>query len=289
MHSREREQGGTRVAVLGLGEAGSIYAQDLAARGLRVTATDPAVEGSPPGVVRAGSISEAVAGAGLVLSLVGGHAAGPVLQEALPAMEPGAVFADLNTSGPDQKRRLAEQAARRNILFADVAILAPVPRNRIHSPLLISGTGADALVALFDGWGIPATAAGSEAGAAAGLKLLRSVFMKGLAATILEAVTAAEAAGAKDWMTGQIAGELGASGPALVARMLEGTRLHAVRREAEMSEARAYLESLGTPHPVTDATIGWLRALANTDQAHPVQPHPEQAHPSRGRVADSPS
>lgn len=274
VHGREREQGGTWIAVLGLGEAGSIYAEDLAGRGLRVTATDPAVEGAPPGVVRAGSIREAVAGADLVLSLVGGQAAGPVLHEALPAMEPGAVFADLNTAGPDQKRRLAEQAARRNVLFADVAILAPVPRNRIGAPLLISGTGAAALVPLFAGWGIPASAAGSEAGAAAGLKLLRSVFMKGLAATILEAVTAAEAAGARDWMTGQIAGELGPSGPALVARMLEGTRVHAVRREAEMSEARAYLESLGTPHPVTDAAISWLQSLA---------------HPHGGRVADSPS
>ena len=272
MHGRETEQGGTWIAVLGLGEAGSIYAHDLAGRGLRVTATDPAVEAVPPGVVRAGSIREAVAGAGLVISLVGGRAAESVLQEALPAMEPGAVFADLNTSGPDQKRRLAEQAGRRNILFADVAIMAPVPRSRIDSPLLISGTGADVLASLFGGWGIPATAAGSEAGAAAGLKLLRSVFMKGLAATILEAVTAAEAAGSKDWMIGQIAGELGPSGPALVARMLEGTRVHAVRREAEMSEARVYLESLGTPHPVTDAAISWLQSLAH-----------------QGWVADSPS
>jgi len=272
VHDSRRGTDGTWIAVLGLGEAGSIYAQDLAGRGLRVTATDPAVEAFPPGVVRASAISEAVAGAGLVLSLVGGRAADSVLQEALPAMEPGALFADLNTSGPDQKRRLAEQAASRNVLFADVAILAPVPRSRINSPLLISGTGANVLVSLFGGWGIPATAAGSEAGAAAGLKLLRSVFMKGLAATILESVTAAEAAGAKDWMIGQIAGELGPSGPALVARMLEGTRVHAVRREAEMSEARAFLESLGTPHPVTDAAISWLQSVAH-----------------QGRVADSPS
>ncbi|MDP9985695.1 MULTISPECIES: NAD(P)-binding domain-containing protein [Arthrobacter] len=274
MRGSRRGTDGIWIAVLGLGEAGSIYAQDLAARGLKVTATDPAVEAVPLGVVPAGSISEAVTGAGLVLSLVGGRAAEHVLQEALPAMEPGALFADLNTSGPDQKRRLAEQAARRNVLFADVAVLAPVPRSRIDSPLLISGTGADALASLFGGWGIPATTAGIEAGAAAGLKLLRSVFMKGLAAVILESVTAAEAAGAKEWMIGQIAGELGPSGPALVARMLEGTGLHAVRREAEMLDVRAFLESLGTPHPVTDAAIAWLQSLAHMDQ---------------GRIADSPS
>ncbi|HKU03116.1 MAG TPA: DUF1932 domain-containing protein [Arthrobacter sp.] len=263
------------VAVLGLGEAGSIYAHDLAGRGLRVTGTDPVVQAVPPGVLRAPGVSEAVAGVGLVISLVGARAAETVLAEALAAMDPEAVFADLNTAAPGQKRQLAERAARSGVRFADVAILAPVPRGRINSPLLISGTGADALLALCAGWGIPAAGAGGEAGAAAGRKLLRSVFMKGLAAAVLEAVTAAEAAGARDWIISQIAAELGPSGDALVARMLEGTRLHAVRREAEMVEVREFLESLGAAHPVTDATIEWLQSLAQDREG--------------GRVADSPS
>lgn len=266
MHGSPAGTAGRSVAVLGLGEAGSIYAQDLAGRGLRVTGTDPAVDAVPPGVLRAPGISEAVAGAGLVISLVGARAAESVLDEALAAMDPAAIFADLNTAGPDQKRQLAERAAGSGVLFADVAVLAPVPRGRINSPLLVSGTGADALVALFTGWGIPASNAGSEAGAAAGRKLLRSVFMKGLAATVLESVTAAEAAGAKDWVISQIAAELGPSGDALVSRMLEGTRLHAIRREAEMVEVRDFLESLGTAHPVTDASIEWLHSLALRQQ-----------------------
>lgn len=275
MAARQAETAGPAVAVLGLGEAGSIYAEDLAGRGLRVTGTDPVVQAVPPGVLRAPGVSEAVAGAGLVISLVGGTAADTVLAEALAAMHPEAIFADLNTVAPGQKRQLAERAARGGVLFADVAILAPVPRGRINSPLLISGTGADALLSLFTGWGIPAAGAGGEAGAAAGRKLLRSVFMKGLAAAVLEAVTAAEAAGAKDWIISQIAAELGPSGDALVARLLEGTRLHAVRREAEMVEVREFLESLGAAHPVTDATIEWLQSLAQ--------------HRQEGQVADSPS
>ncbi|WP_457947202.1 NAD(P)-binding domain-containing protein [Pseudarthrobacter sp. alpha12b] len=278
MRSKPAGTGGRSVAVLGLGEAGSIYAQDLAGRGLRVTGTDPAVDAVLPGVLRAPGISEAVAGANLVISLVGARAAESVLEEALAAMDPAAIFADLNTAGPDQKRQLAERAARRGVLFADVAILAPVPRGRIDSPLLVSGTGADALVALFEGWAIPATSAGGEAGAAAGLKLLRSVFMKGLAATVLESVTAAEAAGARDWIISQIAAELGPSGEALVVRMLEGTRVHAVRREAEMREAREFLDSLGAAHPVTDATIEWLHSLAHHQQGLEEE-----------QVADSPS
>lgn len=254
-----------RVAVLGLGEAGSIYAADLARRGVGVTATDPAVRAVPAGVTRAGGIGDAVRGADLVLSLVGGRAAGAALEEALPAMEPAGIFADMNTADPAVKRRLAERAEQHGITFVDVGILAPVPRAGINTPLVLSGAGSRALQAILTGWGVPATSAGTEAGVAAGLKLLRSVFMKGLAATVLESVGAARAAGAEDWIIDQIASELGPSGQTLVARILEGTPVHAVRREAEMCDARSFLETLGAPHPMTDGAIEWLHSLSRPD------------------------
>jgi 3-hydroxyisobutyrate dehydrogenase-like beta-hydroxyacid dehydrogenase len=252
-----------RVAVLGLGEAGSIYAEDLAGLGLRVAAADPLAPAVPPGVRRAGNIGSAVRGADLVLSLVGSGAAQAVLEEALPAMEPAGIFADMNTAGPGEKQRLAERSAEHGISFVDVAVLAPVPRARIETPLVLSGSGANALLAVLAALQIPATSVGSEAGVAAGLKLLRSVFMKGLAATVLESVTAARAAGAEAWLVDQIASELGPSGHALVARIMEGTPGHAVRREAEMCEARSFLETLGAPHPMTDGAIEWLHSLAH--------------------------
>lgn len=252
-----------RIAVLGLGEAGTIYATDLAARGAAVAAADPRATSAPPGVVLAATTAEAVRDAELVLSLVGGRSAPAALAAALPAMAPDAIFADMNTAGPHEKRRLAESAAAQGIAFADVAVLAPAPRARLDTPLLVSGAAEAELLARLAALRIPATGAGPEPGAAAGLKLLRSVFMKGLAATILEAVTAARAAGAADWVTGQIAAELGPDGPALVERLLEGTRRHAVRREEEMREVRSYLDELGSAHPMTDATIAWLQTVAD--------------------------
>lgn len=251
-----------RVAVLGLGEAGSIYAADLAGRGVTVAGTDPKVLTAPPGTVRADSIAAACRGAGVVLSLVGGAAAGAALAEALPAMDPGAIYADLNTAAPEAKRRSALSAQRHGVMFVDVAVLAPVARARLATPLLLSGPGTDPLLPVLADWGIPAAGAGAEAGTAAGLKLLRSVFMKGLAASVIESVTAARALGAEEWLTGQIAGELGPDGRALVARLLAGTPTHAVRRETEMREARAFLDTLGVFHPMTDGAIEWLHLLA---------------------------
>ncbi|MGX9899425.1 DUF1932 domain-containing protein [Arthrobacter sp. SA17] len=199
------------------------------------------------------------------MSLVGGQASEAVLEEALPAMEPAGIFADMNTSAPAQKERLAKHADQNGTLFADVAILAPVPRARIKTPLVLSGTGASELLRILSQLGIPASSVGDKAGVAAGLKLLRSVFMKGLSATVLEAVTAARAIGAEEWVVSQIASELGPDGPALVERILEGTPAHALRREDEMRQARSFLESLGASHAMTDGAIEWLHFLSKPD------------------------
>lgn len=250
------------IAVLGLGEAGSIYAADLAARGASVSGTDLRAAIAARDVEIVPDIARAVRGADLVLSLVGAASAASVLADAIPAMATTSVFADMNTSGPADKRARAAVAAAGGIPFVDVAILAPVPRARIDTPLLLSGAGVGLLRPLLDELGIAATDVGGQAGAAASLKLLRSVFMKGLAAVVVESVSAAQSFGAEDWLIGQIAAELGESGHAAVHHLVEGTTKHAVRREAEMIEVREFLDSLGAAHPMTDGTIEWLHAIA---------------------------
>ena len=114
-----------RVAVVGLGEAGSIYAADLPARGASVIGTDLHV--APASVSLAADIPAAVRGADIVLSLVGASSAASVLDEALPAMSAASVFADMNTSGPDDKRRLAAVAADAEQVLITAAVPEDVP------------------------------------------------------------------------------------------------------------------------------------------------------------------
>jgi 3-hydroxyisobutyrate dehydrogenase-like beta-hydroxyacid dehydrogenase len=251
-----------RIAVLGLGEAGSIYARGLAERGADVAGYDPHAPQTPTGVTRASSVGDAVDGADLVLSLVGASAADAALAEALPVMPPTAVFADLSTGAPEQKRGLATRTVAAGILFADVAIMAPVPRAGIQTELLASGDGAERATDALGGLGLPIRVVGTAAGDAAALKLVRSVFMKGLAGLVFESLAAAEQIGAASEARAQIARELGPDGDALVQRLLDGTRQHAARREHEMRDARDLLDRLGTPTWMTDGTLAWLRSLA---------------------------
>lgn len=251
-------------AVLGLGEAGARYAADLVAAGWPVVGYDPAPTSTPDGVVRAHSIAEAVREAELVLSFTGEPASATAAASAGGSLPPGARYADFNTSAPATKRAV-EQACSAPV--ADVAVLAPVPREGARTPLIASGEAAADLAAALRPVGASVEVLGEPVGAAAGRKLLRSVFMKGLAAAAVEADTAGAAAGCQDWIREQMAAELGPRGPELVERLIGGTRAHAGRRVHEMRASHAHLDELGVPAPVVEASLRWLRELSEGREA----------------------
>jgi 3-hydroxyisobutyrate dehydrogenase-like beta-hydroxyacid dehydrogenase len=105
------------------------------------------------------------------------------------------------------------------------------------------------------------------AGEAAERKLLRSVFAKGMAAAAIEALAAARAAGCEEWLHGELVATLSGADEALLARWLEGSRLHAVRRVEEMEASAAMLDELGTPTRITTAARDWLAQLAGEGKA----------------------
>ena len=170
-----------------------------------------------------------------------------------------AVYADCNTSSPALKRALATSVPAS---FADVALVGTVPTLGLRTPALVSGAGAERFAELFRPLGMPVDVVGSAAGDAAGLKLLRSVFMKGLAAAAIESVEAARAAGAEEWVRADIASVIGEP---LLERLLTGSRAHAARRVDEMRAAADYLEELGVRPRVAAAASEWLAELRDGD------------------------
>jgi 3-hydroxyisobutyrate dehydrogenase-like beta-hydroxyacid dehydrogenase len=258
--------GAGTVAVLGLGEAGGAISRDLVGAGVTVRGYDP-VATAPGGVAAAGSEAEACAGAGLVISLTTAHESEAALRAALPGVGPAALYADLNTAAPGLKQRLAQLALAAGVAFADVAIMAPVPGRGLRTPMLVSGAAASQVTEALNGAGGNAELLGGPAGAAATRKLVRSVFYKGLAAAVVEALRAGRAAGCEEWLRGNIAGELAAAGPGTVDRLEEGSVVHAVRRADEMSAAAQLLDELGIPARVTEASLAWLTQLARENAA----------------------
>lgn len=250
----------TVIAVLGLGEAGSLIAADLIAAGATVSAFDPKVA-APSGARAASSDADAVRGAGLVISVNSAHEALDALSQSLEACSPGAIWADFNTSAPALKESLAALAGDRASVV-DVAVMAPVPGTGLRTPLTLSGPAASSAAEILSGYGARVSVIEGPVGAAATRKLLRSVFYKGLAAAVVEALEAARAAGLHDWLDGNIRGELEKFDASTVDRLVEGSRTHAVRRREEMAASAELLESLGIPPRIAAASRDWLTDLA---------------------------
>jgi 3-hydroxyisobutyrate dehydrogenase-like beta-hydroxyacid dehydrogenase len=248
------------VAVLGLGEAGSLIASDLLAAGATVRGYDPKATGArpaitlPDGVIPAGSEAEAATGAGLVLSVNTAKAAVAAFQAALPALTSTALWADLNTASPGTKQELARIGDERGIGVTDIAMMAPVPGKGLRVPMLASGPAAAAAAQVLTGLGASIEVLDGPAGLAATRKLLRSVFYKGMSSSIVEALDAARAAGLEGWLRGNIAEELARADATTVDRIVTGTRQHAVRRAAEMAAAAEMVAELGIPPLMADAS-----------------------------------
>ena len=232
------------IAVLGFGEAGSRLARDLVAAGATVRGYDPTVP-APSGVTGAGSDAEAAAGAGLVLSVNSAGDAVAALEASLEVLRPGAAWADLNTAAPAVKQRLAAIGEARGIPVTDIAMMAPVPGKGLRVPMLASGPSAEAVAKTLRGYGADIDVLAGPAGLAATRKLLRSVYYKGMSASIVEALEAARAAGLEDWLTEHIAEDLASHDAATLSRIVTGTRQHAVRRGHEMAAAAEMLTDLG--------------------------------------------
>ena len=248
------------IALLGFGEAGSAFGRDLLDRGVTVRVYDPKVVAEPPATVT-DSEADAVRGSDLVLSVNSAHDAADALAAGLAGAGPQTVWADMNTASPKAKQQLAATAGEHGVAFADIAIMAPVPGKGLSVPMLVSGTAADDVARMLRGVGASIDVQPGDAGDAAQRKLLRSVFFKGLAAAVYEALEAGRAAGCERWLYDNIVEELTGADETTVDRLVSGTVKHARRRVDEMAAAAEMLADLGVEPAMAGASRDLLVRL----------------------------
>lgn len=248
-----------RVAVLGLGEAGSLMASDLAEAGAEVHGYDPAEIPTPPGVRRHSDPDVAVSGADLVMAVTAAADAPMALTQVSGALSTRSLYADLATASPSSKVRLAELAANSGVEFADVALMAPVPGRGLSTPSLVSGGGATRYAEAVGPLGARVEVLEGPPGAAAGRKLTRSIVTKGLAALIIEALETADARGDQEWMWSHLVDLLTSIDEPFLERLISGTAKHAARRLDEMETVARYMADLAVSPHMTAATVERLR------------------------------
>ncbi|MBP1806343.1 NAD(P)-dependent oxidoreductase [Rubellimicrobium aerolatum] len=262
---------GGRIAFIGFGEAGRLFAEGIApaapgraAWDLKLASAEAASMRdamTARGVAAAKDAAEALAGAEAAFCLVTADQA-VAAAEAAEGLAPGALWLDGNSCAPEAKRRAAQRIEARQGRYADVAIMAPVHPQGIRVPLLVSGPHAEEAAEFLRRLGMHPRVVGPQVGQASAIKMLRSVVIKGLEAITAECLVAARAAG----VDAEVLASLQASDPgwdwaARGAYNLERMASHGLRRAAEMREVASFLADLGLPADMAGATVAWQERL----------------------------
>jgi 3-hydroxyisobutyrate dehydrogenase-like beta-hydroxyacid dehydrogenase len=242
---------------IGFGEAGQAIAGGLRDNGIEtIAAWDilfPTAEGAKLrqageriGARVADSAADAARGADIVISAVTAASSLEAAKSVAPHLTGNPCFLDINSVSPGRKKE-TETLLGTKARYVDVAILAPIHPARHQTPMLLAGPHAETvLLLLIDELEMRGAIAGPEVGQAAGLKMIRSVMIKGIEALTLECFLAARRAGIVE----EVAASLKNNYPALewgkvIDYNIERMASHGIRRADEMDQVAETLRELG--------------------------------------------
>jgi 3-hydroxyisobutyrate dehydrogenase-like beta-hydroxyacid dehydrogenase len=262
-----------RISFIGFGEAGQAIAGGLREGGIETIAawdilfTKP--EGVPlrqagatMGVRLAGSAADAVRDSDVIVSAVTAESSLEAARSVEPHLAGNPYFLDINSVSPGRKKQ-TEALLGLKARYVDVAILAPIHPARHRTPLLLAGAHAEAVLPLLvDELEMRGLIAGPETGAAAAIKMVRSVMIKGIEALTVECFLAAKRAGIVD----EVAASLKNNYPTLdwnkvIEYNIERMASHGVRRADEMDQVAETLRELGIDPLMATATSARQREM----------------------------
>ncbi len=270
------------ICFIGFGEAGQAIAAGLREAGVeRMSAWDILFPhsggeklrqaGQACGVRCAGSAADAARTADIVISAVTAASSVEAAVSAKAHLAGRPFFLDINSVSPGRKQETAKllgDAAR----YIDVAVLAPIHPARHRTPMLIAGPDAETIAPTLAALGMRAGIGGAEIGAAAAIKMVRSVMIKGIEALTLECFLAAARAGVIDEVAASMKNNYpGLDWGKIVPYNLERMAIHGERRAAEMEEVADTLRELGVEPLMTTATVKRQREMGQIGSQQTVR------------------
>lgn len=273
----------TSFAFIGFGEAGGLLAEGLVGAGAKVAATydiliDDAAK-APALIAKAGKIGvapaksarAAIEGADLIVAAVTCSDSPAAAESVAMAISPGQTYLDINSTSPMVKQQNAKIIEAAGGAYVDVAVMDLVPPHGHKVPMLLAGKTAARVAPQLAQYGMKVEAIGEAVGAASTIKMVRSVFLKGFSAILIESLVAASKVGAHE----KVLDSLQVTFPQIDWREMAdyyATRLikHAKRQASEMHEVSDTLEFLGMEPLTAMATamrLEWVADLNLQDSA----------------------
>lgn len=266
-----------RLGFMGFGEVGYHFGKGLSAAGLtgivaysrsgaKAAAGDALhARAAEAGVELVSRPKQLCERADIIISFTPGRAALSALRAVLPYLRADHIYVDASTASikaMEQADRMLDGKAG----FVDAVLMGAVPLEGIKVLTVVSGACAPQFRELLAPYGMNIQVISADPGAASAMKLIRSVFMKGLAALLLESLEAAQRKGVLDIVAADIAAWIDERPfSQIIKRFVCGTAVHAERRAHEMTQALEMLRSLGGSTRMTRATRAMIVDVAKME------------------------
>ncbi|CAO3425844.1 DUF1932 domain-containing protein [Azospirillum doebereinerae] len=253
-----------RIGFIGFGEVASHVMPGLRAAGLTdvtVHARRPEARALAAGLGATASADiGALADRDVVFACVPGSSAVDAARSAA-GLPSSVLYVDVSSLDPAGKRAAAELAPGD---FVDAAILGSAVERGHRVPLVASGPGAARFADLLTPHGMTITVVGDQPGEAAAIKLVRSVFVKGLEALYVEAFVTARRLGVLDTVEASVAEFLDTRPARDTAEMLLRSHLlHAARRAEECALSARMVAESGLDPLLSAATAALMARTAS--------------------------
>jgi len=199
-----KEKRTKKIGFIGFGEVGRAFSREMKAEGAKVYYYD-IVDKKPEEWITFLRLKELIHTCDIILSTVTTNVALEVAEQAVVYLSSDKTYTDMNSTSVPVKKRIAEiiEASRAN--FIEGAILSAVGETGSKASILVSGKTAQEFSRLMNHLGlINLKYFSPNIGEASLVKMIRSVFSKGVECLLLEMLIAGKRAGIADYLWNDI-------------------------------------------------------------------------------------
>nr|WP_253718740.1 NAD(P)-dependent oxidoreductase [Bacillus sp. TH007] len=190
---------------------------------------------SQTGVQLTSSISELIEKSDLVIAAVPANKTLEVAQSVLESLKKNQLYVDVSASTPDIKKQVANEIEKQEALFVDAAMLGSLPVNKHKVPITASGSGIDQFMKVMNAYGMNITKISDQPGDASALKLIRSIYMKGIVGLLIEFLEISKKYNVEHQVISSLSDTIDSkSFEETMNRLVTGSALHAKRRAVEL-------------------------------------------------------
>jgi 3-hydroxyisobutyrate dehydrogenase-like beta-hydroxyacid dehydrogenase len=275
----------TKIGLVGYGEVGQALAEGLLSnRQLSVEVFDIrfnadkipdslTTNAKARGLILENDIDFLVKNNELIISAVTCEQALQVAERVSENLINGKIFVDMNTVAPKIKMEIDRLTGKKGGIFIEIAILGTIASYGFKSPMLACGKHAKNFVRFFNKLGFKITFLSDEIGQASKMKMLRSVFAKGVESLLFEMLVAAEKYNMLEPLMDAVVEHMDKSSFLNIAQTWITTNaVHAKRRAEEMDHVIQTLKDINVQPIMSTAARDRLQKCARINLFEHVRP-----------------